>query len=284
MNVDDNTGKAKRSREISGLEKMAVMTTEIVPYQKNMYPVDIVELHPSPLGTKHLRFIGSGRDGNDYAIKRISDDKTGTIPATEFFCYELARLLNITTPEWSVVKLEGDELAFGSVWHGESELDDVLQRIKFFDGNVGVKNLGEQLSKIFAFDLFVNNTDRHLGNYLFRTSGYSNNKTIIAFDFGLSWWGYGLGGLDVLDLVCNTQVNFAAITHSKIMIKTQESLKMLADIAKVNSAEIKTIVDGIPEQWLKLSHRHELIQWWGSEEFLIRLEKLRQEIKRHELV
>lgn len=273
-----------RDEKDKELKKFSVLGNGLAPYQRNMYPVDIVDVYPPRVVTKHLKLVGNDRDGKEYAIKRTTDDENGMIPASEFFCYELGRLVGISVPEFNIVRLENDELAFGSAWHGKSELDDMMELIKFLDGKIEIKNLDEQIGRIFAFDLFVNNTDRHFGNYLFRTSYHSNVKVMLAFDFGLSWWGYELGGFDALDKICGTQVNFLRMKDSNIKIKYQESLKVLDKIEKIDRSDIEAIINGIPEKWLKLSHRHQVIQWWGSEEFLSRLNTLRLEIQRHELV
>lgn len=147
-------------------KKINKLLNSNAPCQTRLVPVEIVDINPSTQGTVQLKTTGIGRDGRDYAIKRVCDSQNGLIPASEMFCYRLARRINIAVPQFEILDFKG-ELAFGSVWEG-GVLSDTSLKIKILIGEIEMAGLSDILSRIYALDIFVNNTDRNISNYLMR--------------------------------------------------------------------------------------------------------------------
>lgn len=241
-------------------------------YQRNIFPVNIVDIYPSNQNSADLSVIGTGENNKEYAIKRISDGN-GHIPASELFCYELARKISIATPEFDIVNLPRNELAFGSVWEGGvHKLSNINQVAEILNGQINVNNLDDFLGKVYGFDLFINNIDRHFGNYLFRQS--HSFMIAMAFDYSRAWLEIDYSGMEATNSKCNTQKTVAAIKQYK-RINMLTSQKALDDLSKINQNTIKGILDEIPDTWLTQQKSDEIISWWGSDKFIARVDQLK---------
>ncbi|MBU3019036.1 hypothetical protein KO519_15210 [Paraglaciecola agarilytica] len=244
-------------------------------YQKNLFPIDIAVTYPNDQGTADLSVIGTGADGRDYAIKTIADGN-GFVPITELFCYELARALSIATPEFQIVKLKTHELAFGSVWEGGAGITKTLpDMLKILKGELPVRNLKALLSKVYAFDLFVNNIDRHFGNFLFRTS-YRENIGL-AFDFGRSWYEISPYDFQALEPHNNTNKYHLYAKHFKRYDRELAS-NTLTEISKIEQDTILQILSMAPSEWLSTEDKDKFVNWWGSSDMIERINKLKGEL------
>ncbi|MCX7088440.1 MAG: hypothetical protein NTV00_10345 [Methylococcales bacterium] len=254
--------------------------TPELQYQRQLAPIEITDIYPSDQGSADLTTIGSGRNGKDYAIKKISDGN-GMIPVTEFFCYELARKVNIATPEFDILLLPDDELAFGSVWEGGvhkiSGINTIVDILN--DGainGVEIKAIDKFFGKVYAFDLFINNVDRHFGNFLFRQS-YNNTYIALAFDYSRAWLEIDFKGTQALDKLCNTQVIINHIKNYKKFNRKQSEETLIA-LGEIESSTVAQILSEVPNEWISTHQRDEVIKWWGSQEFIDRLQILKTEI------
>lgn len=98
-------------------------------------------------------------DGLDYCIKH--DEGGIPIRANELICTHLARAVGIAVPTCTpVIDLDGKVL-FGSQIYG----DDINDNVGPFQRGILTTEQMEHIWKTFAFDLFVNNDDRHVNNY-----------------------------------------------------------------------------------------------------------------------
>ncbi len=244
-------------------------------YQKQLFPIDIVVTYPNDQGSADLALIGEGSDGRHYAIKTTNDGK-GYIPITELFCYELARIIGIPTPEFQIVKLRNGELAFGSVWEGGSAITKTLpQVLKILKGEILVSNLKSLISKVYAFDLFVNNIDRHFGNFLFRDS-YKKNIGL-AYDFGRAWYEISPYSYEALDPDHNTsKYNVYAKQYDKY--DRDIASAALTEISKIDQVTISHIFSSAPNDWLEEKSKSEFLSWWNSENMANRINRLKGEL------
>lgn len=240
------------------------MHTASQSFQRRLFPVEIVHEYPNNQGSADLGLIVSARDGRDYAVKQTTDGR-GKIPASEYLCYELAYRVLIPTPHYEFIKLSNGDLGFGSLWEGgvrklshNQEVMDILR------GRILIKDLPRFLSRVYAFDLFVNNVDRHWGNYIWRTS-FDGSLIALAFDFSRACFETGHLGYEAFSIDCNTQHAFRLIGVTGNYIR-QEAIDCLDDIAKINSGDISEILDGMPKKWLSKSDRQDYIAWWDSHE------------------
>jgi hypothetical protein len=256
----------------TGKKQLRVSLASDYAYQKNLFPIEIVATYPNESGSADLSMIGTGVDGRDYAIKTCSDGK-GYVPITELFCYELARALNIATPDFQIVKIRSGELAFGSVWEGGVQLiSQVTELEKILSGTKPVRNLKAFISRVFALDLFINNIDRHFGNFLFRSS--YNSHIGLAYDFGRAWYEINPFGYEVVQKNSKTiQCNFFARNFNQY--DRSLASNALDEISVIENSSIRDILLRAPELWLKESERIEFLNWWGSSEMQNRINTLK---------
>jgi hypothetical protein len=246
-------------------------------YQRTLFPLQLTEIFRSDIDSADLKIIGRATNGKDYAIKTVNDSPRGRIPACELFCYELANLLQIATPDYHLITMSDSTLAFGSAWEGGViSLSDNTSFINLFIGNQKPANLVESISKIYALDIFVNNVDRHFKNYIFR-SGYKSN-IVLAMDFSRAWYEIDPYGYDAAySKDCNTS------TAHEIMRKLNcfdsiIALNTLRTIKNINQDTIRQIISLMPSDWISLSDSSKFIEWWGSSDFLTKLDMLEQVI------
>jgi hypothetical protein len=214
-------------------------------YQRQLFPIEIIDLYPNDQNSADLQLIGTGRNGKDYAIKRTSDSSKGMIPAAELFCYELARKVNIATPEFDLLLLQDGELAFGSVWEGGvhkisgyNTIASLLTESSI--GDIKVKSLERFFSRVYGFDLFINNIDRHFGNFMFRQS-YNNAYIALAFDYSRAWYEIDYAGLQALrDKTCNTQQVIKSIKtyHKFYQQQANDTISELGQISRETIGQI----------------------------------------------
>src|SRR5262249_7335243 len=117
-----------------------------------------------------------------YAIK--DKTKNSCIPHAEWFCTHLAELLNIAAPACKVVKMADDTLVLGSRWEG-----GVIERREWtmrLNVDINLPDLAPVLSRIYAFDHFIYNGDRHAGNLMVREQR-DKKVAVLAFDYSRAW-------------------------------------------------------------------------------------------------
>ncbi|MBT9547854.1 MAG: hypothetical protein IV090_20870 [Candidatus Sericytochromatia bacterium] len=106
-------------------------------------PIPIIETYPNNTNSADLTMIGKGNNGKDYAIKTVGD-VNGYVPCSEVFCYELAMRLGIGTPDYTILELDGGELAFGSVWEGGVfDLQSDLKILQILTGHTQIAGLAD---------------------------------------------------------------------------------------------------------------------------------------------
>ena len=235
-------------------------------FQKTLLPVEVITTHSSNLGTADLKTIVEGRDGKHYAVKTLNDGN-GRVPASELFCYELAYRVVIPTPPYSLISMPTGDLAFGSAWeggviNGNSQIDYPSFISGVLNGTIQVNNLKRFFSRLYAFDLFVNNVDRHWGNYLWRTS-YGDSIIALAFDFSRASFEIGHAGFEATVASTKTQIIFSMLNVTKNYVR-DEAVACLEMIRKIGTDEISAILENFPSAWMSKSDKQKYIEWWGS--------------------
>lgn len=235
-------------------------------FQRTLLPIEVITTHTANLGSADLKVIVEGRDGKHYAVKTLADGK-GKVPASELFCYELAYRVVLPTPSYSFITMPTGELAFGSVWEGgvvngskqiayPAFVDSVLK------GVIPVANLKRFFSRLYAFDLFVNNVDRHWGNYLWRTS-YGDSIIALAFDFSRACFEIGHEGFEATQPNTKTQMIFSILNVSKNYVRS-DAVDCLESIRKISAEDISGLFSNFPAAWMSDKDKKNYIKWWDS--------------------
>lgn len=150
---------------------------------------------PAELGSADAGRICKCEDGSEYVIKDgVSKNSTPEVPHCEWFCSELGEAIQIAIPRHKIIRLLDGSHVFGSHIVGGLINPDKDHAGYWFDlvrdGIIDFENATCVLSRIYAFDHFIHNVDRHKGNFLVhkQISGYS----IYAMDYSRAWirWGF----------------------------------------------------------------------------------------------
>jgi len=258
---------------MDNIKKSLVMAKKHnITYQKDLLPIGAVKIYKSTQGTADLQVIVTASNNKDYAVKTTTDGN-GYIPATELFCYELARLIDVPTPSYDLITMRDGQLAFGSVWEGGvHHIEDANQAIDILTGKIPVRDLNQILSRVYAFDLFINNIDRHFGNYLFRQS--YNSLIGLAFDYSRAWYEVSPYQFESLeDKKSNTQRWHSFIKDYK-KYDRQTAILTLQSITSISNEKIEKLLQTIPDEWLSDKIKNEIADWWGSQSMSDRISKI----------
>ena len=231
-----------------------------------LFPVKIRSCDPANLGSADADLVGMGDDGQDYIIKTV--EKTPNVPASEWFCHRLAGLCNIAVPQFSILSIKGRKPAFGSRYDSALEKNKLLVW-DILSGKKKANILAERLSAIYAFDLFVHNDDRHLGNYMFTPA--MNGHTVKAYDFSRAWLHHGWPLPDLPLLPCNTVSLFRDLMQYHKFNLTAAGV-VLDRLNGLKTNAIQDIHNEMPAEWLPKSKRNEIVKWWASKEKVGRIE------------
>lgn len=148
-------------------------------------------------------------DGLCYVVK----DETADVPnvrAAEYFWMSLARAVTLPAPVPEIIEDTDGRLLFGT---RREESAAPFALIELLAGRVA--RGGVQLSRIYAFDLFAANWDRHPGNYLVLADG-GGSQAVFAIDFShlASHPGLVAAGCDPVTMpLCPTRVYFPQVVQ-----------------------------------------------------------------------
>jgi len=245
----------------------------------SLIPLNVVQLDPSNLGSADCDYIGLADDGMEYAIKTTF--KNPTAPAAEWFCHGLAALCHVAIPQYEKLTMPDKSLAFGSQWDGAA-VNDPKTKQDVINGTAPTGHLPKQLSVILAFDLFVYNTDRHIGNYLFvRTkSGYA----VRAFDFSRAWTSNGWPPPNLILSPTSNTINTYNGLKTKHPFELPVAKELFDKLRKVPNSSIKSILDEIPAPWMVDLLKSQLEIWWDSADRMARINEIEKELENGNII
>ena len=209
----------------------------------------------------------------EYALK----DKSSHIltPHNEWFCTSLASDAGIPCPPHVVLEDPPDSgtYVFGSQWEGGVIRDWFNQTAaKIID----FKDLSAMLSRIFAFDHFIYNEDRHVDNYIVRKSLRSH--TMLSIDYSRAWMNndFPLPSLPF-------QQPQSTLTTYKVILKEfgdfldQGAINDCLDrLLAVSVSRVEDIISSHPVDWLTSEEKDRIVTWWASDKRPERIEEIRR--------
>jgi len=235
---------------------------------------------PANLGTVDCSYICRCDDGSDYAVKDGS--QTPTLPHQEWFCTRLGEDVGVASPTIRVVQMNGVE-CFGSRWESGAETGTPKDRSTWWwprahRGEIEFAPLAPAISRIFAFDLFIHNVDRHLTNYLVlkQHTGYA----IRSFDYSRAWL---FNGFPLPPLPMNaTAKTVAAIRALRQLfgdfIKINEVSHVCDKLRSTSLARVQSFIDEHPPSWLTKDQKLSILDWWPSEDRMTRIDQVEEGI------
>lgn len=246
-------------------------------------PTEVRWCHPANLGSADCGQVCRGRDGSDYVIK---DAKAGgskpVTPHCEWFCTELGESVGIGSPPCKVIRHPDKTLVFGSRWEGGVVRPSPIsgpwwQKVKA--GDIRLDDLRASLSRIYAFDHFIHNVDRHLGNFIVRDQ--HTGHVVLAMDYSRSWiWnGFPLPALPMQSgNTVATQRSLAALWGTTY-IDCDEVAAVIHELSALGKPIIERIIGRHPEEWLDECMKTAILDWWGSSSMTNRLNGIVRGVK-----
>lgn len=225
--------------------------------QDELFELEVAALTPTS-GTARLRWTGIASDGWKYAIKRTSDHPL--LPLSEWFCHRLAEAVHLPVPPYRALRLKCDgTLAFGSRWEGSArQLGDMppADQKRYLVQ-------GKNICKILGLDLFLPNTDRHFGNFLWHQ--IDGTVRAMAFDYSESWAMHegGLHNPKAMEPKCNTfkVMDFLSVFGA---LKPHEIGETAGRLMQISDKKVAAIAQTIPAEWVSELDEGAIMAWWRA--------------------
>ena len=228
--------------------------------QERLWPLRIVEVEPYNVNTLRLRMRGIGDDGMPYFLK--SATPSPAVPASELLCSSLATAVGLVVPNFNVALMPGTgEEVFAS--RQENGIDDSLQWFESLVAGSLPENVQRQLSMWFAFDLFVNNPDRHINNFLCRNVG--GLRTVHGFDFSEAFIQAGWPPSLVMRRDSNTILFRRALQGYMCQINKSAAIDVLARLRSLPVDWMAEAIRRVPLSWMDDALRASVDAWWREE-------------------
>lgn len=260
--------------------------------QEPLLALEVEIMRPALGGTAHLKNTVIASDGLEYAVKSILDGETSElkglpnprqIPASEWLCTRLGEMCGLPTPICRVIyDNASDQHFFGSRYDlaASSKPQDEIN----FAASLMAPSplLRKQVWAIYAFDQFVYNIDRHLGNYLY-TKNRTGDVTVQAFDFSLAAMVMGWPnkvGSSLIPAGYNTTNywnSIRAMTYNDSTCR-DSALRILDNINKIHADDIERVFLEMPGSWINPLHREALTSWWAGSGKNERISSVKQEV------
>lgn len=239
-------------------------------------PLRILSIDPANLGSADAVGVARCDDGLEYALK--DGAASPTTPHDELFCTELAQALGIACPPYAVIEDGSGGHYFGSRWEGGVITQDPWQEL-VVRGDIPFAVVAPVLARVFAFDLFVYNVDRHLGNFLARTT--RGGAGLLTMDFSRAW---RMHGFPPPPLPMPDQTN-TIFCHRELKLIVGDFIDMavvnefLSRLAAIGAPQIERIIDRGAPEWISTPDTKAVLDWWGSPARMERIEEIRKGIQ-----
>ena len=244
-----------------------------VPVQSQLFPRKVLRLDP-PVPGRGVDNLGEAEADDSFRYVLKGDKDGRPVRANEWICTKLAELIGFAAPSVIVMEMSDGTQQFGSRRLGG--LADEVNTASYLLGNMPpgffapVVPMRTWISSLYAFDMAVQNEDRHLNNYLFVND--RNASRPVAFDFGRSllWqWPW----LDFIDPRHHTRTQGAMLRRLHGFDLT--AAEQVVDRLKATDASaIARFIGEMPSDWLVDPLRSEFLQWWTGPQRITRLDTL----------
>ncbi|MBR0693247.1 HipA family kinase [Bradyrhizobium lablabi] len=240
-----------------------------------LVPPRIKWCDPAGLASADASGVCRCDDGCDYVVKDGSANN-GSTPHDEWSCTRLAEIVGIPSPPCTAIERPDGSLVFGSRWEGGVAKEPWWEMIR--RGDISLKDIPASLSRIYAFDHFVHNEDRHLNNFLFREQRHG--WVVLAFDYSRAWLFNGMP-LPQLPFRPQKKTILARRVLCQLFgeyIDKAETDQILDRLGGVKETHILQAINGHPKTWLSEGQKDVIVNWWNSSARTDRIDQIRQGI------
>jgi hypothetical protein len=229
---------------------------------------------PAEIGSLDCAQICHCDDGSDYVVK----DRSGNVlvPHSEWFCTHLGEAVGLASPPCKVVDVQGVS-CFGSRWESGHDAAEWWYRAQ--RSEIDFNDLAPTLSRIYAFDLFVNNIDRHFLNFIVRRQHFG--VSLLAFDYSQAWLVNGLPPPTLPMAHTEKTVAISRILRKMFghFLREEDVGHVLDSLEFIKEEKIVSIIDGHPKDWLTEEQKASIVSWWSGVEKNSRIDDIRKGVK-----
>ncbi len=238
--------------------------------QGRLFRLTIRRVEPAEFGSADCKAMGVGDDGLLYIIKRTSDAHP-LVPVSEYICTKLALMVKLPVAPCFIAELPDGDLAFAS--REEGGVLDYFAALQLLCTPAVLARHIPTLSRFFAYDVFVQNVDRHPGNFLLRQSRLG--EVLLGIDFSRALLVEGWPSRRPPLPLCNT-------VHTKRRLEqiepflSAEAVALVERLGALDDDWLRHTLCEVPDVWLDATVRRQLTKWWRTS----RLKRIRL-LRRH---
>jgi hypothetical protein len=250
-------------------------------------PLIVTDFDP-PL-TRDSAGFATANDGRTYVLKTQSVHPL--LPANEAFCEALAVACQLPVATGAWLQMPDGTECYGSrrEWGIEQPFSQAIKQPQLAYAAIERrwKNIAKPqvASGIFALDLFLFNYDRHFDNYLYQDQG--GNMTILAIDYSKSFLVVSAlpdnlpQPVEMKLIPAQDERTYLAFNKIRRWVgfdlpHAQSTLNLLR---RVPATWVETICKSMPQSWLPNDAQGAIVKWWGSTNWLSRIETIENGLK-----
>ncbi|MEX1306369.1 MAG: HipA family kinase [Rhodovibrionaceae bacterium] len=230
----------------------------------SLFPIRVKSKYrpPQTQATVTQPCFGTCEDDLSYVFK-FDTPQFPMVRATEYVCSSIANAVGLPVPHWRIAEdLDGTHVFASQVFGDKSNTARTVQDLlNFLSKGIPNPEMLSQISRIYAFDLFIANDDRHINNLIFRD--HDGEKVVLAIDFSHSLFGKWPLERNLPGPSSNT-VKVGRMIRSHWGFNVIEAKECLERIRGIPLTSISAILSEMPSGWLPQKEQNDLLQWWGS--------------------
>jgi len=238
-----------------------------------LFPRKTLFEFPVPEGKEVWAFVQAD-NRRRYYLKVDRGDRA--LRASEWLAYRIADLVGVPTPRCDFIQTNDGDIAFGSeAVDGASKQAETilyLERYTMIELGSSAPGLCAALSGIHALDLFINNVDRHVGNFL--VAGGGDDRQLLALDYARSFfWQWPWNGFFNGE---TTSAQAWVALRERHGFDLSAALTVVDRIGLITVEQIANMLNQMPTHWLSQSLSDELLAYCGNGGWTARVELLRK--------
>jgi len=230
----------------------------------SLFPIRVKRVWGKLPGSQAVTFpdFATCEDGLDYALKLDGTAHTH-VRASEYVCCRLAEIVGLPLPNFRVVEHLNGDLVFASQIFGDIRQNaaDQAGLLRFLTKNSPPPEIVTQMSRVYAFDLFVNNIDRHINNFMFQKQNKKN--VVLAIDFSKAIFNVWPLPNGPMNPGCGTVfVRRLVERHWGFDLGAAKDCSL--KIGQVPKQAVTDILHDMPTGWLPQASQNQLLAWWSA--------------------
>jgi hypothetical protein len=238
-----------------------------------LLPLRTVEESPPSFDGADIHGEVTCEDNIRYVVKGVRGG--AVVPACEWVAAEIAHLLGLDVPNSQIIELMDGSTVFGSQFikgaAAATETAEILTSTTLGPAGNLAPGLQHFLSQIYAFDMAINNIDRHIDNYVaVRVEG---GRRLFAVDQARSlFWS---GTLDDFPSERQPTRTFGRQMRKRHGFDPKAATDLLDSYEELAPTAIIRIIEAMPDHWLSLGAKEAFVDWWKSDKRHTKIGKLR---------